>query len=949
MAASPPSPPQLLPRTHLRLPLALFLQAIRDRLIDDVAEAAKQHPHGRSVYRLKSGFVLGPVPFSSEWGSGWENHARSRPLIFCHLQIHISSSAHTPAAARLVIHPIMRPTYYLPIGSSLPVPAGTPILLLPHGVPAYYLSTYGGPTTALTAQFEEALVGLGAGNWQRPLHPRSNIPTSRHDAVTYIVVWLAVQNKQGEDKGMAVIWPATLCASYHASSPSAHARTSLPFIPELPAQLQASPPPPAAAVPSTLSFAMPTTPSVEIPGSATATSPQVPLPPGDRERLIPSFQRRPNLLRSSPTSDSLRAFRTLSLSRRSYARDVKRVASEVGIYVDSVVKERERERERIRRERQEQENTSARANFNSNPIPTTAQTLVVPVPKPELPAIQTQLARPSDPGPPVQSIDAAEEEPASPESEHSNDSLFSPTDAHADLPSSEEETQPPIEQPTEDIHIPPANPPSLHPPPITAAPDPSVSEYDPFSGFDSTWVQQPAGYMDMNVDYDIDFNMNINIDPMGNARANVAGAGSYDVDDSFGMFTEDDFDFFDAPSTQQKAAPAPVLPVAPFATSLASVSAPIPLGLAPLVAVDGPLPGPGPPSAHIAHSSPWNSHLGEPFAAVLGMPDSIAPPELLPPSPSKTLSSHSAPATPSVHLADGYQSPKGRKSSHSMLGPSIFDPIPFASSHREADGKYAIGKFALPSPPTDEDRVKRMVFTSTGPVLLEGWKSEYRAATDPNVGIIRHLIGVKRKSVDQGARERRKSLWDSHRGSEEWQSSSPPAAVADSDESDEEPWVEEDEGMAAPRPSTPPPSYLPLGPTLLRTHFHHSHLLPMCTPLRPPGTIVNSTPGGTVPISVPTPVSPAAVLGAASEKSKSLEAAAQILVKEVVENPVWAEALRANASLSQTPPVLPARVWQADVRFINQFIKDKSNGVTTDLQALFGGGMFAKHRLFDTL
>ena len=100
---------------------------------------------------------------------------------------------------------------------------------------------------------------------------------------------------------------------------------------------------------------------------------------------------------------------------------------------------------------------------------------------------------------------------------------------------------------------------------------------------------------------------------------------------------------------------------------------------------------------------------------------------------------------------------------------------------------------------------------------------------------------------------------------------------------------------------------------------------------------------------MPTPVSPAAILGAASEKSKSLEAAAQILIKEVVENPVWAEAWRANASLSQTPPVLPARVWQADVRYINQFIKDKSNGVVTDLQALFGGGMFLKHRAFDTL
>ena len=929
----------------LRLPLTLFLQAVRDRLIDDVAEAAKRHPYGRPISRLRGGFVLGSVPFSSEWGSGWENHARSRPLIFCHLQVQLSSSVHTHSSARLVIHPIMRPTYYLPLRSPLPLPAGTPVLLLPHGVPAYYLSTYGGPATALTAQFEEALVGLGAGNWKRSLNPRTTGSAARQDPVTYIVVWLAVQNKQGEDKGMPVIWPATLCVSYLPSSPSAHARTTLPYIPELPTQLQASPPPPAATVPAPLSFAMPATPSVEMPASATASSPQVPLPPTDR--LPSSIQRRPSLLRSSPTSDSLRAFRTLSLSRKPFVRDVKKVASQVGIYVDSVVKERERERERLRRERQEQEN-AANVRVKAGSIPPPAVQSPAPtVLKPALPAIKTEeltqtVAAVLPPAPPDATVE--EEAIASDGSEHSGDSLFSPPDAAIDLPSSEEETQPGPEQPSEDVLMAPVEMPAAPDNPAPVVADPSVPEFDPFSGFESGWVTQPSGYMDMNVDYDMGFNMNI--DPIGAGRAGVAGAGSFDTDDGFAMFTEDDFDFFDAPSTQRNPPPSALPPVVVPNTGVTSVSAPTVLGLAPLVATDSPLSGPGPPTAQIAHPSLWTAHLGEPFTPrnntdTHGVPDGIVPPELLPPSPSRTPSSHSAPATPSVHLADHDKPPSSSKPCHSALGPNIFDPIPFAPSHREADGKYAIGKFALPSPPADQDRVEPLIFNAGRSTPLEGWRFHYRAVTDPKIGVIRHLIGVKRKSVDQGARERRRPIWESYREPEEWQSSSPPTATADasSDESDDEPWAEEDDVVAAaPRPSTPPPSYLPPGPTLIQTHFHHAHLLPMCTPLRPPGMAVSSTPGSAAPISVPTPVSPAAILGAASEKSKSLEAAAQILVKEVVENPVWSEEWRANASLSATPPVLPARVWQADARYINQFIGGQPQVAVTDLQALFGGG-----------
>ena len=831
----------------------------------------------------------------------------------------------------------MHPTYYLPLRCTLPAPAGTPIVLLPHGVPAYYLSTYHGPSVALTAQFEEALVGFGAGDWKRPINVQSPTSSTNQASPGYVVVWLAVQNKQGEDKGMPVIWPATLCVSYHATSPSAHARSSLPYIPELPAQLQASPPPPIATVPTTLSFTMAASSPVDIPASSTASTLNSALPSADREQLSSSFQRRPTLLRSSPTSDSLRAFRGLSLYKRPYYRDVRKVATEVSSYVDSVVKERERERERIRKERQEQEIAAARAKLASanppadspapppvNPEPPTSKQEEVGQSVSEVPSVPAAVE-----------LDEPESHP-SVESDHSVDSLFSPPDATIDLPSNEEEAQVAQEEPVEDV---PSDTVRTSAGPVAAAESAPEAEatvsYDPFS-----WGQQ-SGYMNIDL-------FDMNIDSLGGARMGGAGAGSFDMDDGEPI-TEDDFAFFNsAPSLPPGAS---VLPAGVGLNGALGTATGLPsLGMAPLITMDGTLSGPGPPSASAMFPSAWPGHLGEAFTPRTSVDmhsfmEGIAPPELLPPSPTKTPSSYSAPATPSVHLDEVYQGLDGRKNGALMPGPTIFDPIPFAASHRETDGKYAVGKFALPSPPADIDRPEPPITTQTPTAaLLPGWKYKYSAVTDPRIGVVKKLIGVKRKSREQGVRaERRAPLWSSYREPEEWQSSSPPPADIESDESEEEFVMEDDDtapAVIAPRPSTPPPSYLPLGPTLLRTHFHHAHLLPLCTPLRPPGMAVNNTPGNVAPMSVPTPVSPAAVLGAASEKSKSLEAAAQVLVKEVVENPVWSDAWRANASLSLTPPVLPGKIWQADARHIKEMLGGEPS---VDLQTIFSERTFVKH------
>jgi hypothetical protein len=91
------------------------------------------------------------------------------------------------------------------------------------------------------------------------------------------------------------------------------------------------------------------------------------------------------------------------------------------------------------------------------------------------------------------------------------------------------------------------------------------------------------------------------------------------------------------------------------------------------------------------------------------------------------------------------------------------------------------------------------------------------------------------------------------------------------------------------------PSYPPAGPALLHTYFQHNLLLSHSTPLCPSRTAPSPT-GKTpdvAPVLVPTPVSPTALLGAASEKLQSLEAATQILTKEV-ESAAWNDAWRAN-------------------------------------------------------
>jgi len=65
-------------------------------------------------------------------------------------------------------------------------------------------------------------------------------------------------------------------------------------------------------------------------------------------------------------------------------------------------------------------------------------------------------------------------------------------------------------------------------------------------------------------------------------------------------------------------------------------------------------------------------------------------------------------------------------------------------------------------------------------------------------------------------------------------------------------------------------------------------------------------------------VSPAAILGATSDKARSLEAAAHILATEVVESNVWGEAWRAHSPGKLRECHSTVDVWQADVKRVAQ-------------------------------
>lgn len=782
-------------------------------------------------------------------------------------------------SSRLEVYTHFRPTDFLPLDTTLLLPPGTPITLLPFGVPAYFLSKYTGPTSAVTSQFEQSLSGLGAGEWKScsttPLsekQKRSRLNTQRQHSPVYIIAWLAVQNKQGEDKGMPIIWPSRLSISFTSTSQHcAHARRALSHIPDLPPQLQPSPPLP------TLSSVSTDSPSDHGNGLVV---PSTPVLTGH------SLSRR---VSASPTSDSLRAFRYMTLSKSS---TIDTVASEISSYIESVAKEREKERERIRREREAQ--LSASPKIATTPI-------AVPVNVPMSTNTLTASTTPAGPTAAALSTPEGASQTLAALTPDTN-----PPSVNAPYPS------PPATNSKPTIQLVDSETPvsDAEPPPPDVQPEPSMpysSAFDDFDAMDTSWSQPASELMNMSMGYDMPFDMNVDAITGGGGGGNGGGSQmNMDFEDGF-TITEDDFDFFDRPS----------------GTTATGSSRPPPGATKPTV---GPgalrLPAVALNGSH-AHGVPvvvQNISNASPAPAIAGI-DAFTP--RFPDSPTVDLIPTTADPLPSPVITPYAQSVPATPQSQQLKLPaasSTFDPIPFAHRHRLSDSKYDMGKFALPSPPDEEDRTEPLPLAS--PARVKGWKQRYSAATDPRVGVVRRLIGVKRKCLDQGRPRRPRPSWlDDYDNSQ----GDPEGAFADRDDADSDGASDSDEPDggdhdAPSRPTTPPPAYLPHGASLLHMQFHHTYLLPLSKPLRPPGAAVAPmTIPSVVPASVPTPVSPAAALGAASEKSKSLEAAGSMIAREVVENPVFAKAWR--ASKLHTLSSRQADIWPADVAALAAIIR----------------------------
>ncbi|KAF8628169.1 hypothetical protein AX17_006039 [Amanita inopinata Kibby_2008] len=861
----------------------------------------------KQVQRFKGGFLFGQHPLTQNRSSEWEYHSYLRPLVFCHLQVHFTWM--TESLPHLVVHPILLATPYVSLTQMLPLRPGTPIILLPHGTPAYYHTIYAGPTTTLIKQFKGALRGLGVSNWENIFngdleHGASDGSSIRGDNTRgslFIIAQITVENKQGADKGFLVIYPTALCLSF---VPSIN-RLYQPFehMLKLPAPLQASPQAQSVVPDSTMSTTRPSSPLF------------VPFKPisgiGNPLKFLPA----PGCT-NSPTNGSLQAFRSLTVSK---FKDIYRVADEVGSYVEFVAREREKEREKLKRER-EGATFSPRLTRAVAPIPPaappTASTVVdTPEPQPSTSTTEIELVPSPQQAPPPHS--------------------FYPSPPHANainIGASNPRTSP-VATSSEVRPVTPV--PSMHtgqnaPGETIQCPSFPGPSDDPFGNMNSSWPQSSQTYMDIGMDFDMSMSFGMSMDtisgPRNGSDAYIDLRSSMDFEDAF---TEDDFSFFDSPSrTTGPSAIRTALPRTPILNtqslnlqtepSLPPKPATITLGNgATLPALDKSSSGLGPPLATTS-TRPLDNNAEGLIHGFAVLPETKIP-DLSPTSPGQTPETDSGPATPDIQL-DCNERGENYKTSHPA---SPFDPIPFAPYHRRIDGKYLHGKFSVFNPPS-EDYWQETI--SSSPSCSSGdtgsWKLRYNAITDPRISVVRKLIGVKRKLASKHSpRENFKfsKPWTNEQDSwaNDWKSD---GETRSEDESEDGEVDEIDSAHDISRPATPPPSYLPLGPTLVCTYFEHALLLPIGTSMSSADASHTTAPNAAAPISVPTPVSPAATLGAVTEKSRSLQAVAHTVAAEVVENNVWGETWKAMALL---PSALP-EAWPADVKYASVLLESIS-------------------------
>jgi len=626
-------------------------------------------------------------------------------------------------------------------------------------------------------------------------------PTGKHlDGPSYVIAWVAVQNRRGEEKGISIVWPLSLCLAFLPESPQA--RQGLLSLPELPTSLRLHPP-------------------IHPPSSTAVNVP--PISPQDIKPTLSTIPAIPPV--GLPPRVAVHSARSLQSLPSRVEITVDGVSREVSGFVDYVAKEREKERERIKRER----DNHTQPVLSSQP-----------------PTIRT-----NDPG---------REQTASP-----------PPVVGVNVGGSQEVNQPPSTEVCDLFDVPDARPEDkVQDTAATREQSPEVtSPYEMYPSFNSSWGQTADQFPTLEIDYEMSFGMGINTIDRGAGVSDEAGI-TMDLDNIYGAFTDDDFNFFDRPGLDGG-----YLDQAPSVSLLHDPLLPQ-NGATLLDAVPtSPTNGATIHHGHIAGNehpaspspSPWTSTPRVDPLVLMDSVESVSSPSTSP---------HSTPSTPQV-------SPDLRRPS-STHGSSIFDPIWFAPTHRTSDHKYASGKFSLPG--------QRVVRVANAPQHNAGWRFRYNDATDPRISVVRKLTSPSFPLNGDGAKG------DNVPG-DDWGDAL--TEGEDEDWSDMESIDERGTGFVEAadisvlldRPCTPPPQFTPLGPSLLDCQFYHSHLLPLSRSLHSPSSVLATTGlQGIVPtISVPTPVSPPAMSG---EKMRSWEAAAGLLVREVVENSLWAESWQVN-------------------------------------------------------
>lgn len=872
----------LLPRSGLRLPYAVFLDAVRDRLIDRVSSASTQ----QLSFKLLSGLVMISPRYQ---GGSWCSEDESQHLVHCHLHISILPS-------RVVIQPLFKKVPVLSLPTD-PTP-GLPVILLPHGAPAYYIGPYLGNARSHHGAFQTALQGQGCHGWEDG---------------GFVVCWITI--KGPEERGLMAVWPRALCLA--SAAPGRAPLTSLPNIP-VGVCPPVSPPRPTAA---------------------STTSAPAPLPPPPA--AAPQIRSSP-VLHHSP-STLLGALRSLKVEGKTIAcAGYDSVATEMSSYVDWVLKEREREKERLAKERSDKSRrpthetlTTAVRVHNPTPVPRPVQTAAS--------ASSTRLALPRQQG----SASNPQGYYPSPPELHSpsaanllSDVAKTGGDVSPQVTTQSIEVGPLVQDVSRSDHFLEPEPPAATEMDMTME---DVTE-DDFSFFDVSGDPDPILPPPAAVVPSI-------IAPGTTETSGTLPAGQ---DSDHTATSHDPHDTSTSIEATQNTASHSILPISPARTRPSSPFNDNPKATPNAIATT---PSPLQPSAELADPKtlippefPYRVKelIPEDYLPVAVEAESVVTDWKYNMRGAKYYSSVwstvSSPQPPPAPLPEPEGPDLAKMANEFMpsltpITPAVPSTVPLPLKGLAA--RLLENRTSGSKPLAEVEKIRERRRAELRKVReyparegkFEIWHSKkfvhkFSTDTDTRFKHVKRLTGRKRnlewnpyaylRTEGDGDTRGTWKIWSEFRetipsdrarvlleeddtdGGEGlgpvYSASSPEETVVVGEQEEEQ---EEDvqhlrDVRTPPPPSAVPSITVPHGATLLHTLFHPDHLFPLGT------SIAQSSKDATLPanppppaISVPTPVSPAAYFAGGSGDSL-IEAIAEVITREVVENPVWADAHRAT-------------------------------------------------------